>query len=84
MTEENYNYRTSQALLRNQFPGKGKLQIPIIPKFEERPGDFDELLLIGFDKTHLEDNNHLDRMVHFFLYDYLLITLAAHLNLSNM
>ena len=34
MTEENYNYRTSQALLRNQFPGKGKLQIPIIPKFE--------------------------------------------------
>ena len=24
MTEENYIYRTSQALLRNQFPGKGK------------------------------------------------------------
>lgn len=70
MTEENYNYRTSQALLRNQFPGKGKLQIPIIPKFEAKPGDFDDLLLIGFDKTHLEDNNHLNRMVHFFLYDY--------------
>ena len=66
MTEENYNYRTSQALLRNQFPGKGKLQIPIIPKFEAKPGDFDDLLLIGFDKTHLEDNNHLNRMVHFF------------------
>lgn len=70
MTEENYNYRTSQALLRNQFPGKGKLQIPIIPKFEAKPGNFDDLLLIGFDKTHLEDNNHLNRMVHFFLYDY--------------
>ena len=70
MTEENYNYRTSQTLLRNQFRGKGNLQIPIIPKFEERPGDFDDLLLIGFDKTHLEDQNHLDRMVHFFLYDY--------------
>ena len=70
MTEENYNYRTSQALLRNQFPGKGKLQIPIIPKFEAKPGDFDDLLLISFDKTHLEDNNYLDRMVHFFLYDY--------------
>ena len=55
MTEENYNYRTSQTLLRNQFPGKGKLQIPIIPKFQEKPGDFDDLLLIGFDKTHLED-----------------------------
>ena len=53
MTEENYNYRTSQALLRNQFPGKGKLQIPIIPKFEAKSGDFDDLLLIGFDKTHL-------------------------------
>jgi len=50
MTEENYNYRTSQSLLRNQFPGKGKLQIPIIPKFAERSGDFDDLLLIGFDK----------------------------------
>ena len=70
MTGENYNYRTSQTLLRNQFSGKGKLKIPIIPKFQERPGDFDDLLLIGFDKTHLEDQNHLDRMVHFFLYDY--------------
>ena len=48
-TEENYNYRTSQSLLRNQFPGKGKLRIPIIPKFVERLGDFDDLLLIGFD-----------------------------------
>lgn len=70
MTEDNYNYRTSHALLRNQFPGKGKLKIPIIPQFEAKPGDFDDLLLIGFDKTHLEDNNHLNRMVHFFLYDY--------------
>lgn len=69
-TEENYNYRTSQALLRNQFPGKGKLQIPIIPRFQEKPGDLGDLLLIGFDKTHLENQNHLDRIVHFFLYDY--------------
>ncbi len=70
MTEENYNYRTSQALLRNQFAGREKLQIPIIPRFREKPGDFDGLLLIGFDKTHLEDQGHLNRMVHFFLYDY--------------
>ena len=70
MTEENYNYRTSQTLLRNQFPGKGKWEIPIIPRFEPHLGDFDDFLLIGFDKTHLEDQNHLDRMVHFFLYDY--------------
>lgn len=70
MTEENYHYRTSWTLLRNQFPGTGKLKIPLIPKFEPRPDDFIDLLLIGFDKTHLEDQNHLDRMVHFFLYDY--------------
>lgn len=70
MTDENYNYRTSQTLLRNQFHGIGKLQIPIIPKFQEKPNDFEDLLLIGFDKTHLEDQNHLNRMVHFFLYDY--------------
>ena len=70
MTEENYSYRTSQALLRNQFPGKGRWKIHMILKFEARPGDFDDLLLIGFAKTHLEDQNHLNRMVHFFLYDY--------------
>lgn len=70
MTEENYNYRTSQTLLRNQFPGKGKWKIPVIPKFQPKDGDFNDLLLIGFDKTNLEDRNHLDRMVHFFLYDY--------------
>lgn len=70
MTEENYNYRTSQTLLRNQFPGRGKWEIPIIPKFQAQDGDFDDLLLIGFDKTHLEDAKHINRMVHFFLYDY--------------
>ena len=70
MTEENCNYRTSQTLLRNQFPGKGKLKIPVIPKFQAKADVFDDRLLIGFDKTNLEDQNHLDRMVHFFLYYY--------------
>ena len=32
MTEENYQYRTSQNMLRNQFEGEGAFQIPIIPK----------------------------------------------------
>jgi len=32
--------------------------------------EFQNLLLIGFDRTNVESNNHLDRMVHFFLYDY--------------
>lgn len=68
MTEENYKYRTSQIMLRNQFPGNGVWNIPIIPKFQERPGDFDDLLLIGFDKTDADDRKHPDRMVHFFLY----------------
>mgnify|MGYP001044388477 CR=1 FL=1 len=53
MTEENYNYRTSQKLLRNQFPGKGKLKIPIIPKFQESPGDFDDLYFKDPDRTVL-------------------------------
>lgn len=70
MTEENYLYRTSQIMLRNRFAGMGTWKIPVIPKFEEQPGDFDDLLLIGFDKTRLEDETHLGRMVHFFLYDY--------------
>lgn len=70
MTEENYKYRTSQILLRNQFQGDGKFKIPIIPKGDFSDDDFRDLLLIGFDRTNLENNNHLDRMVHFFLYDY--------------
>ena len=55
MKEENYNYRTSQTLLHNQFPGKGKCQIPIIPKFPARADAFNDVLLIGFNKIHLED-----------------------------
>ena len=70
MTEENYNYRTSQIMLRNQFPGDRRWNIPIIPKFQEKPGDFDDLLLIGFDKTSTDEQKHNARMVHFFLYDY--------------
>lgn len=62
MTEENYQYRTSPFLLRNQFTGKGKLQIPVIPKFRAREDDFDDLRLIGFDKINLENTNHLDRI----------------------
>ena len=70
MTEQNYAYRTGQTLLRNQFSGTGLLRIPIIPRFKAKPADFDNLLLIGFDKTNLEAYNHFNRMVHFFLYDY--------------
>ena len=34
---------SAKALLRNQFSGNGKLKIPIIPMFQEKPGDFDDL-----------------------------------------
>ncbi len=34
MTEENYNYRTSEMFLRNQFKGSEKFNIPIVPKAE--------------------------------------------------
>ncbi len=70
MTEENFNYRTSPFLLRNQFKGTGIFKIPIIPKAQFSDVEFQDLLLIGFDRTNLENNNNLDRMVHFFLYDY--------------
>lgn len=66
MTEENYKYRISPFLLRNQFEGKGTFQIPIVPKFRAKEEDFTDLRLIGFDKTKLENDNHLNRMVHFF------------------
>ena len=70
MTEENYQYRTSQTMLRNQFGGEGTFQIPIIPKSEFAEEDFRDLLLIGFDRARADDEKNRDCMVHFFLYDY--------------
>ncbi len=69
MTEENYYYRTSPMFLRNQFRGSGKFDIPIIPKAEFSDSELENLLLIGFDKAKNDEKN-LDRIVHFFLYDY--------------
>lgn len=40
MTEENYNYRTSQALLRNQFPGKGETENPYHSKIRSKARRF--------------------------------------------
>ena len=57
MTEENYEYRTSQIMLRNELPGDGKWRIPIIPKFQIQNGDFEDLLLIGFDRAKADDEN---------------------------
>ena len=63
-------YRTSPLFFRNQFKGKGELQIPVIPKFQIHSDDFNDLLLISFDKISTNDTKHLNRIVHFFLYDY--------------
>ena len=70
MTEENDQYRTSQTMLRNQFEGEGTFQTPIIPKSSFSDEDFENLLLIGFDRARADDEKNRDRMVHFFLYDY--------------
>lgn len=70
MTEENYQYRTGQAMLRNQFQGEGAFQIPVIPKASFEEAEFEDLLLIGFDRAKEEDEQNCGRMVHFFLYDY--------------
>lgn len=70
MTEENYLYRTSPFMLRNQFPGSGHWHIPVIPKASFADDEFHDLRLIGYDRTKPDDERNLDRMVHFFLYDY--------------
>ena len=53
MTEEIREYRTSQIMLRNQFHGKDKFKIPIIPKGNFGDKDFQNLLL-GTYILHLE------------------------------
>ena len=69
MTEENYAYRTGPLFLRNQFKGSGRFEIPVIPKAAFSNDELENVLLIGFDKAKNDDKN-LDRIVHFFLYDY--------------
>ncbi len=70
MTDKNERYRTSQTMLRNEFPGTGEFEIPYIPEASFCEEDFNNLLLIGFDRTHKSDTANRNRMVHFFLYDY--------------
>ena len=70
MTVENYNYRTSSIFLRNQFKGDSKWKIPVIPKVDLGLTPFDDQRLIGFDKIKTGKDEHYERIVHFFLYDY--------------
>ncbi len=70
MTQENYQYRTSPLMLRNQFPGTEPWKIPMIPRSEFSEDEFCDLRLIGFDRARADEDRHIERMVHFFLYDY--------------
>ncbi|MDE5883920.1 MAG: DUF4417 domain-containing protein [Oscillospiraceae bacterium] len=72
MTLENYKYRTNPLFLRNQFSEfSGKLGIPVIPKPNLIPKDLHQLRLLRFDQVKNDHAKHRNRMVHFFLYDYL-------------
>ena len=70
LTIENYQYRTSPLFLRNQFLGKNQWQIPDIPKCTLTAEELDGLRLIGYDRAKNGNDEHFQRMVHFFLYDY--------------
>lgn len=56
--------------LRNQFKGEGNWKIPTIPKVDFGLTPFDDQRLIGFDKIKTGKDEHYNRIVHFFLYDY--------------
>lgn len=56
--------------LRNQFKGEGKWSMPVIPKVDLGLTPFDDQRLIGFDKIKTGKDEHYQRIVHFFLYDY--------------
>ena len=72
MTLENYQYRTNPLFLRNQFADNtGKYGIPMIPKPYFSPAELNHLRLLRFDQVKSDDTKHRNRMVHFFLYDYL-------------
>lgn len=72
MTLENFNYRTDPLFLRNQFSAHAdKFGIPIIPKSQFVNYELQDLRLLRFDQVKKDNGAHANRMVHFFLYDYL-------------
>lgn len=72
MTPENFNYRTDPLFLRNQFSAHAdKFGIPIIPKSQFVNYELQDLRLLRFDQVKKDNGSHSNRMVHFFLYDYL-------------
>ena len=70
MTEENFKYRTNPLFLRNEFDSKEEWAMPVIPKPQSDITINSDLRLIGFDRAKTGKDNHYNRVVHFFLYDY--------------
>lgn len=70
MTIENFNYRTNPLFLRNEFDSDENWSIPVIPKTQLNIDSINDLRFIGFDKVKNGNDNHYNRIVHFFLYDY--------------
>lgn len=70
MTEENYRYRTGPYFLRGDYRGPGRWEMPVIPRTDFTEEDFQDLKFIAFDQAERQGDRHLDRMVHFYQYDY--------------
>lgn len=70
LTPENYKYRTDPLFLRNSFDTTNDLSMPNISKADLVLSSESDLRLIGFDRVKNGKDNHYNRMVHFFLYDY--------------
>ncbi|MCM1364384.1 MAG: DUF4417 domain-containing protein [Faecalibacterium sp.] len=70
MTLENFNYRTDPLFLRNDFISQENWSMPIIPHAKINIDINNSTRVIGFDRIKNNQDNHLNRLVHFFLYDY--------------
>jgi hypothetical protein len=68
VTTENYRCRTDPFFLRNQFLGENQWKIPNVPKCTLTAEELDGLRLIGCDRAKNGNDEHFQRMVHFFLY----------------
>lgn len=76
MSLENFNYRSNPLFLRNQFADySDKFGIPVIQKSQFSSCELQDLRLIGFNQIKKDNGSHANRMVHFFLYDYLFETI---------
>lgn len=60
--------RNKQMLVRNEFKGVGKYEMPVIKKQEI---DLDKIELMNYTKTKTSDDENRHKTIHFFTYDWL-------------